>query len=77
MFARTKKRNVFKFVALEMVFFTCECQRLEQRELHWVPEKAGLSGPECGGGKHAGAAVCFICSCVSEMTLKFNQMFVF
>lgn len=77
MFGRTKKSYIFKFVALELVFFTFECQCLEQCELHWVPEKAGLSGLECSGGKHAGAAVCFVCSCMSEMTLRFNQMFVF
>lgn len=32
---------------------------------------------ECGEGKHAGAAVCVILSCVPEMTSDFNQMLVF
>lgn len=68
MHARSKRSRIFKFVALELVFFTFECQCLEQCELHWVPGKAVLSGLECGGVNHAGAAVCFIRTCVPEMT---------
>lgn len=64
---KKKKSGIFKFVALEWLFFTIECQCLEQCELHWVPENAVLSGLECRGRNHAGTAACFICSCMPEI----------
>lgn len=30
-----------------------------------------LSGPECGVGNYPGSVVCFICSCVPEITRDF------
>lgn len=65
---KKKKKWYFQLCSLKLVFFLFDCQRLEQCELHLVPEKAVLSGLECDGGNHAGVAVCFIHSCVPEIT---------
>lgn len=65
---KKKRSGIFKFVTLKLLLFTFECQCLEQCELRWVSEKAVSSGLECDGGNHAGAAACFIHSCMSEMT---------
>lgn len=59
-----EKNVTFKFVALQLVFFTFECQCLEQRELQWVHEKAILSGVECSGG----SSFVFHSHCMPKMT---------
>lgn len=61
---KKKKSITFKFVALQLVFFTFECQCLEQRELQWVHEKAVLSGVECSGG----SSFVFHSHCMPKMT---------
>lgn len=63
-----KEKWYFQVCSLKLVFFLFDCQRLEQYELHLVPEKAVLSDLECDRRNHAGVAVWYIHSCVPEIT---------